>query len=667
MLKKNKRSITICNLALFFLAFTMIAAAQVITWIYQNAAETDGWIKGKLFGMMALLAFIGVILLLLRDYVKDIINTTYQDVTGIHNKKSLEKKIQQLKERDDTLNVGMMIFDLNNLKQVNDQYGHECGDDFIQSFASCLTRITTANSFLARFGGDEFVIIQEKTSLEELEQMDLKLQLFVDEYNEKAELLLSYAVGYDVSYKNHYFLIEDLMDVVDKKMYQDKVQKKSIRRSICKDCPETYVAIPSVSPDILASKIQGIIYRNVNKRYAILMSDIENFHFINESYGYQLGNELLDVLAKEFAIFEHTVLSNRFHTDVFISVVDVSDISDESFMQKVEERNTQIADMIKEKYPISYFRINTGIRMVDQQDAVPENLISFANLARRKAKEYSDHICVYTDALNEEEQMEGKILNSFRQAIKQEEFRVFFQPKIDAKTLRICGAEALVRWIKDEVTIWTPNVFIPLLEKAGFITELDFYVYEKVFQWMRERADKGETPIPISVNVSRLHLKNPEKFMEKVFDLIMKYRIHTDYIIFEITESMFMEQPDVINDIVGKFHDKGIKISMDDFGAGYSSLNVLKDILFDEVKIDKQFLENDLSERGKIVLQELFHMLRRMHKSIVCEGVETKEISDFLVQEGCDELQGFFFYRPMDEEAFRNIMRKNEKKVVEIR
>lgn len=658
MLKKNKRSITICNLALFLLAFTMIATAQVITWIYQNISETDVRIKGKLFWMMAMMTFIGVILLLLRDYVKDILNTTYQDVTGINNKKSLEKKIQQLKEKDDTLNVGMMIFDLNNLKQVNDQYGHERGDDFIQSFASCLTRITTANSFLARFGGDEFVIIQEKTSLEELEQMDQKLQRFVDEYNEKADLLLSYAVGYDVSYKNHYFLIEDLMDIVDKKMYQDKVQKKSILQSICKDCPGAYVAIPSVSPYILVSKIQGIIYRNTNKRYAILMSDIENFHFINESYGYQIGNELLDILAKEFAIFEHTVLSNRFHTYVFISVVDVSEISDESFMQKVEERNTRIADMIKEEYPISYFRINTGIRIVDQQDVVPENLISFANLARRKAKEYTDHICVYTDALNEEEQMERKILNSFRQAIEQEEFQVFFQPKIDAKTMYICGAEALVRWKKDEDTIWTPNVFIPLLEKTSFITELDYYVYEKVFKWMRERADKGETPIPISVNVSRLHLKNPERFTEKVFNLIMKYRINTDYIIFEITESMFMEQPDVINDIVGKFHEKGIKISMDDFGTGYSSLNAFKDILFDEIKIDKHFLTDDLSANGRIVLQELFHMLRRMNKSIVCEGVETKEISDFLVQEGCDELQGFFFYRPMDEESFQNVMDK---------
>lgn len=178
---------------------------------------------------------------------------------------------------------------------------------------------------------------------------------------------------------------------------QRKLLIEIILKEKCSCCKEVY---------ILASKIQGLIYRNVNKHYAILMSDIENFHFINESYGYQFGNELLEILAKEFAIFDQTVLTNHFHTDVFISVVDVSDISDERFIEKVEERNTRITDMIKEKNPISYFRINTGICMIDQQDVVHGNLISFANLARRKAKAYTNHICIFTDVLNKEEQKE---------------------------------------------------------------------------------------------------------------------------------------------------------------------------------------------------------------------------------------------------------------------
>ncbi len=659
-MKRNRKSIILCNLALIFVVVIMIVEVQMISWIYKNMENMDWKVKGKLFLIVLILTLIGAILLLLRDYVKDILNNTYQDVTGIHNKKSLEKKIQQLKEKDDTLDIGVMIFDLNNLKQINDQYGHERGDEFIQSFASCLTRIITSNSFLARFGGDEFIIIQERTSLTELERMEKKLQSLLAEYNEKTDIRISYAVGYDVSYKNHYFLIEDLMDAVDKKMYQDKAQKKNVQKSICNDCPGALVTIPAVPVEVLASKIHEIICCSTDKHYAILMSDIENFHFINESYGYKTGNELLDILAKEFSIFENTVMSHRFHTDVFISIVDVTEILKEDFLQRVEKRNFQIVDMIKEKYPIAYLRINTGIRFIETRDTVPENMISFANLARRRAKEYANHICVFTELLNREEKMKREMLYSFQKAMVTEEFKILFQPKIDAKTMHICGAEVLVRWKKEDGTVWRPDMFIPLFEKTGFIVDLDFYVYEKAFQWMKARKDRGEKQIPLSVNVSRVHLKEPEKFTEKVFELLMKYQIDTKYIIFEITESIFMEQPEVINNIIRKFHEREIRFSMDDFGTGYSSLNTLKDILFDEIKIDKRFFMEELSENGKIVLQEIFHMLKRMNKSIVCEGVEKKEVSEFLVLEGCDEMQGFLFYRPMEIDLFQNELIKSK-------
>lgn len=189
-------------------------------------------------------------------------------------------------------------------------------------------------------------------------------------------------------------------------------------------------------------------------------------------------------------------------------------------------------------------------------------------------------------------------------------------------------------------------MFIPLFEKTGFIVDLDFYVYEKAFQWMKARKDRGEKQIPLSVNVSRVHLKEPEKFTEKVFELLMKYQIDTKYIIFEITESIFMEQPEVINNIIRKFHEREIRFSMDDFGTGYSSLNTLKDILFDEIKIDKRFFMEELSENGKIVLQEIFHMLKRMNKSIVCEGVEKKEVSEFWYWKAVMKCRDFCFTVP---------------------
>lgn len=142
------------------------------------------------------------------------------------NKKALEKKLQDLQEKDDTFDLGIMMFDLNDLKTVNDNYGHEQGDVFIRTFASYLTRILTEESYLARYGGDEFVIVEEHTSLQKLEQMNHRLQELIDAYNQKAEHPISYAVGYDVSYRNHYYLIPDLMKIADEKMYKDKRYKK---------------------------------------------------------------------------------------------------------------------------------------------------------------------------------------------------------------------------------------------------------------------------------------------------------------------------------------------------------------------------------------------------------------------------------------------------------
>lgn len=175
---------------------------------------------------MIIAALVGCgVSLALKDYLKSMIQSSAFDVAGVHNKKALEKQLQQIQDEDDTLDTGIMMFDLNNLKIINDTYGHEEGDVFIQTFASFLTRILTENSYLARFGGDEFLIIQRNTTWSQLEQMNIQLQTLIDEHNQTADHPLSYAVGYDISCKNHYYLIMDLLKIADEKMYQDKNTK----------------------------------------------------------------------------------------------------------------------------------------------------------------------------------------------------------------------------------------------------------------------------------------------------------------------------------------------------------------------------------------------------------------------------------------------------------
>ena len=216
-MEKNKITIRLCYIEL------IIFAGILVTMIFHFRC---GFEK-SFFALMIIAALAGCgVSLALKDYLKSMIQSSAFDVAGVHNKKALEKQLQQIQDEDDTLDTGIMMFDLNNLKIINDTYGHEEGDVFIQTFASFLTRILTENSYLARFGGDEFLIIQRNTTWSQLEQMNIQLQTLIDEHNQTADHPLSYAVGYDISCKNHYYLIMDLLKIADEKMYQDKKYKK---------------------------------------------------------------------------------------------------------------------------------------------------------------------------------------------------------------------------------------------------------------------------------------------------------------------------------------------------------------------------------------------------------------------------------------------------------
>ena len=190
----------------------------------------------------------------------------------------------------------------------------------------------------------------------------------------------------------------------------------------------------------------------------------------------------------------------------------------------------------------------------------------------------------------------------YLESLGRKEFQIYFQPKISGKSQKIASAEVLIRWKHADGELWFPDSFLPILEETGEIEALDYYVYEAAFQWLANGRSAGLKLLPLSLNVSPVHFRKIHTFTKKVLQLIQKYEIPSD-----------------------------------------------------EVKIDKRFLSDDLTEKGKIVLQEIFHLLKRTNKFIVCEGVETKEMVDFLIQEGCDELQGYY-YKPMEMGKFEELI-----------
>ena len=656
-MKKKKSILHLCESTFLILLLILVSTLYLLKYL-----EDPGISYTPMLHLIQIILSLVVLSLALtliqRELLSRLLVNAFRDITGIHNKTSLENKIAELGELPSTFGIGVMMFDLNNLKHVNDTYGHEKGDEFIQAFTYCLTRILDSDSFLARYGGDEFIIIQTNTDLEHLKQMEYRLANLVQDYNNRTTLPLSYAIGYEISRQNHYFMMDDLINAADKKMYQDKTQKKlaAIKQNSATSSPANAV-IPTDSSEFVAEKIHQF-QQDVSSGHsiALISTDVENFHYINDKYGYPLGNEILNIVYEELAASSFTLFTTRVFSDVFINIADINKLSENALLTQIQLLNKRICQRIQATYHISFFRTNYGICYIPDSTTPPETLISCANVARRLAKKMISHCCIYSDEIDRKEKMQAEILHSFHPALAQHDFEIYFQPKVIPTTGTISSAEVLVRWVRNGELLWSPDIYIPLFEQNGFVLSLDYYVYETTFQWLQKYSGILPDNFQISLNVSPLHFEQPQIFIDKIQELIRIYQADTTHLTFEITESTYVNNTAAVNQVIRSLKQQNIRISMDDFGSGYSSLNTLKDLLFDEVKIDRKFLGDTLTENARIVLQEVFHMLKRMGKSIVCEGVETQEIADFLKNEGCNEIQGFFYYRPMCHEEFEKLL-----------
>ena len=232
-------------------------------------------------------------------------------------------------------------------------------------------------------------------------------------------------------------------------------------------------------------------------------------------------------------------------------------------------------------------------------------------------------------------------------ALENNEFTVYLQPKVDINSEIPVGCEALVRWISPEKGFIAPGDFIPLFEKNGFVTEVDFFVLEQVCRMLRRRMDEGLPVFPVNVNQSRLHV-NDRMYLSMLQDMLNKYNIPMNMVVFEITESAFIEDSKTMVGLINKMKALGFSFSMDDFGSGYSSFNLLKDMAVDELKIDKEFLEStDDSKRSRYIIEKIVQMAHGLDIRVVCEGVERKEQVEFLREIECDIIQGYYYSKPM--------------------
>ena len=258
--------------------------------------------------------------------------------------------------------------------------------------------------------------------------------------------------------------------------------------------------------------------------------------------------------------------------------------------------------------------------------------------------------------MSEEIEKEQRIVNSMKHALEDEQFILYLQPKYELLDNQVAGAEVLVRWQSRERGMVSPGEFIPVFERNGFITKLDCYVWEKTCMMLRKWIDEGKNPRPVSVNLSRVSLYNP-KLVETICGLVEKYDIPRYLFQLELTESAYTSNPKVVQETMQRLQNEGFSILMDDFGSGYSSLNVLKDIDVDVLKMDMRFLsDTDKRRRGENILMSVVRMAKWLNMPVVAEGVERREQADFLRSIGCEYVQGFYFAKPMPVEDYEKLV-----------
>ncbi len=395
--------------------------------------------------------------------------------------------------------------------------------------------------------------------------------------------------------------------------------------------------------------------------YAVTYMDFSNFKYINETYGYETGDKILKELAQEAESYkEYYIYGSRVFSDNLVMLTRMGDRSTDEILAMFEKASKRFTDRIQKEYIDSRLVLDVGVCPFEICGRpVPfKNIISNANVARKRTKLPESPRCiVYDDSMGDELKAEVAYATDMENAFRNHEFVVYMQPKVNLANNRIEGAEALIRWKKQDGTLIFPNDFIPVFEKNKSITLLDYFVYDEVCKYIRQRIDSGKKVVKVSANVSRVHLYSIENLVGYIKSLIAKYKIPPKYLEFELTETVFTDKVSDTILLMTRLRELGVLVSMDDFGSGYSSLNVLTKLPLDVLKLDKEFLddfENDKDE--KIIIPSVIEMAKKLNLNVVCEGVETMEQVEFLKSVGCDYAQGYFYSRPIPQEQFDELL-----------
>ena len=397
-----------------------------------------------------------------------------------------------------------------------------------------------------------------------------------------------------------------------------------------------------------------VIDANPDIQFVFVRFDINRFSLINSYYGRETGDMVLQRIAsglRKTAKHIPHMTYGRIDADIFGACMPFP--GKERFERYLEESTAKINEV---DIDFSIVLV-VGAYIIDERDIPVDTMCVRATLAIKNLNGRHLEICnYYNNEMRINLESDQRIINEMNQALASGQFVPYFQPKYDVITNKPVGAEALARWIHPTRGVVSPAEFIPVFERNGFISKLDFYIWEQVCKYIADWKKRGLPIYPVSVNVSRMNLYNPN-LVNVITSLTEKYGIEPKYLNLELTESLYTEMNEIISRTTGKLQSKGFVIMMDDFGSGYSSLNVLKDVPVDVLKMDMRFMSKSKKEgRAENILASVVRMAKWLNMPVVAEGVDKKEQVDFLRGVGCDYIQGFYYAKPMPAEEYEKLI-----------
>ena len=426
------------------------------------------------------------------------------------------------------------------------------------------------------------------------------------------------------------------------------VEDRNKSGSACEKDPLTGL----ISRQEFLQKVDNVIKGNKSctacDNHTLVYFNLLNFKLINLTFGTDAGDDCVRQLAE---------ILKKYFKESFLTR-----LSDNHFIALTERKDViETIPLIYKECSDANLQVNIGIRHIDE--SIPENnaagVCDQAKIACDSIKKGTGRFfAIYNDEIRQNLERDTYITENLDDAIRKGCIQIYFQPILRSLTGKVCGMEALTRWVDSDRGIMSPNIFIPVLERAHLVHKLDAYVLNEVGSILSQSIKEGYPMIPVSINLSHSDFVFSDPFHE-LETVVKKYKLHRDFFCIEITESVLMSRKAHFLEEIRKFREAGYRVSMDDFGSSYSSLNALREIEFDELKLDLCFVKN-LDEKGKQIIRTIIDMAKELQIHTLAEGVENEEQVTFLRETGCEKIQGFYYGRPQPMEEFRkNLASKN--------